>query len=395
MNFGETHQSKNCLKLRDMISYKYKLYRTKKTKHLDKMFREACFVWNHALALQKRYYKLYHKYIERYTMYKHFSKRYKPTLLHSHTIREILDRLDIAYKRFFKHDAKRPPKFKKASEFCSFVFKQGGYSINENEFVINKIKKSFKFSLSRPYDGNVKRVLVKRNKLGEYFIVLCLDKEARPYGKSHDGASVGIDFGLKKYMTLSDGREIDNPQFLKADLQELRRRSRNLSKCKKGSNNRKRKKLELERLYRTIVNKRSNFQWKLAHELCKRYDLICLEDLNLDGMKRNWGRKMSDLAHGDFVLKLEYVAKKYGVQVHKIDRFFPSSRLCTCGYKNDKLSLSDRIWTRPSCGAVHPRDLFAAENILRQGIAELGSGSKSPKHSQGRSHVSHPTIPCK
>lgn len=261
--------------------------------------------------------------------------------------------------------------------------------------MINKIKKSFKFSLSRPYDGKVKRVSVKRNKLGEYFIVLCLDKQAESYGKSHDGASVGIDFGLKKYMTLSDGREIDNPQFLKTDLLELRRRSRNLSKCKKGSNNRKRKKLELERLYRDIVNKRSDFQWKMAHELCKRYDLICLEDLNLEGMKRNWGRKMSDLAHGDFVVKLEHVAKKYGVQVHKIDRFFPSSRLCTCGYKNDKLSLSDRVWTCPICGAVHPRDLFAAENILRQGIAELGSGSKSPKHSQGRSHVNNPTIPCK
>lgn len=292
-----------------MISYKYKLYRTKKTKHLDKMLREACYVWNHALALQKRYYKLYHKYIPRFTMYKHFSKCYKPTLLNCQTVREVLDRLDISYKRFFKHDAKRPPKFKKAIEFGSFAFQQNGYSLSGNEFVINKIKKSFKFSLSRPYDGKVKRVSVKRNKLGEYFIVLCLDKQAESYGKSHDGASVGIDFGLKKYMTLSDGREIDNPQFLKTDLLELRRRSRNLSKCKKGSNNRKRKKLELERLYQNIVNKRSDFQWKMAHELCKRYDLICLEDLNLEGMKRNWGRKMSDLAHGDFVVKLEHVAK--------------------------------------------------------------------------------------
>ena len=378
-----------------MISYKYKLYRTKKTKHLDKMLREACYVWNHALALQKRYYKLYRKYIPKFTMFKHFSKRYKPALLNSHTVREILDRLDVTYKRFFKHDAKRPPKFKKMVEFSSFVFMDNGYSFSGNVLTINKIKKSFKFSLSRPYVGKVKRVTVKRNKLGEYFIVLCLDKQAEPYGKSRNGASVGIDFGLKKYMTLSDGREIDNPQFLKADLQELRRRSRNLSKCKKGSNNRKRKKMELERLYRNIVNKRSDFQWKLAHELCKRYDLICLEDLNLEGMTKRWGRKMSDLAHGDFVVKLEHVAKKYGVKVHKIDRFFPSSRLCTCGYKNDRLSLGDRIWTCPSCGAVHPRDLFAAENILRQGIAELVSGSKPSEQSQGCSHVSHPTIPCK
>lgn len=378
-----------------MITYKYKLYRTKKTKYLDKMLREACFVWNHALALQKRHYRLYHKYIKLKDMQKHQAKRIKRNLLCAQTVQEILERLDIAYKRFFKHDAKRPPKFKKAIDFSSIVYKQNGYSLKDNSLTISSIKKSFKFSLSRPYDGKVKRVSVKRNKLGEYFIILCLDKQAEPYGKSHNGASVGIDFGLKKFLTLSDGREIDNPQFLKADLQELRRRSRNLSKCKKGSNNRKRKKLELERLYRNIVNKRSDFQWKLAHELCKRYNLICLEDLNLEGMRKRWGRKMSDLAHGDFVVKLEHVAKKYGVRVHKIDRFFPSSRLCTCGYKNEKLSLSDRIWTCPSCGAVHPRDLFAAENILRQGIAELGSSSKPSEHLQGRSHVSHPTIPCK
>ena len=377
-----------------MITYKYKLYRTKKTKHIDMMLREACFVWNHAIALQKRHYSLYHKYISYFDMRKHFSKRVKRNLLTCHTMQEILDRLDKAFIRFFEHKAKRPPKFKKVSDFSSFVFTDAGYSLHGNELVINKIKKSFKFSQSRLYDGKVKRVSVKRNKLGEYFICLCIDKQADAYGKTHDGASVGIDFGLKKYLTLSDGLEIDNPQFLKGDLQELRRRSRNLSKCKKGSNNRKRKKLELERLYRDIVNKRSDFQWKLAHDLCKRYDLICLEDLNLNGMGKRWGRKMSDLAHGDFVLKLEQVAKKYGVTIHKIDRFFPSSRLCTCGYKNDRLSLRDRFWTCPKCGAFHKRDLFAAENILRQGIVELGSGSKSPKRMQGRSHVSHPTISC-
>ena len=101
---------------------------------------------------------------------------------------------------------------------------------------------------------------------------------------------------------------------------------------------------------------------------------------------------MSDLAHGDFVSKLEYVALKYGCIVHKIDRFYPSSRLCTCGYKNDALSLIDRVWTCPECGAVHPRDLFAAQNILRQGIAELGSGSKTPKLSPRRSHAINPRI---
>lgn len=375
-----------------MIPQKYKLYRTDKTKHLDKMLREGAFVWNHTLALQKRYYKLYHKYASVVDMQKHFAKRFKFTRIHSQTVQEIIQRLDIAYKRFFKHISKRPPKFKRASDFCSIVFKQGGYSLNGNVLTVNKIKKRYKFSLSRIYEGKVKRLTIKRNHIGEYFIVMCIDREIEKYEKTHDGASVGIDFGLKKYMTLSDGTEIDNPQFLKSDLGELRRKSRNLSKCAKGSNNSKRKRFELDRLYNDVSNKRCDFQWKLAHELCRQYDNIFIEELNLTGMSRCWGRKMSDIAHGEFVLKLEYVASKYGCTVHKIDRFHPSSRLCMCGYKNDTLTLKDRVWTCPECGAVHQRDLLAANNILRQGIAELGSGSKSSKHQRRRSHVSHPRI---
>ena len=375
-----------------MISYKYKLYRTDKTKHLDRLLREGAFVWNRALAIQKRYYRLYHKYVSVVNMQKHFSKRYKFALLHSQSAQEIIQRLDIAYKRFFDHIAKRPPKFRKAIDFCSVVFKQGGYALNGNELVINKLKKKYKFSLSREYSGKIKRLTIKRNHLGEYFVIMCIDRETEKCGKSHNGASVGIDFGLKVYMTMSDGAEIENPQFLKSNLIELRRRSRNLSKCVKGSNNRKKKRLELDRLFNDISNKRSDFQWKLAHQLCRKYDNIFLEDLSLTGMTRRWGRKMGDLAHGDFVLKLEYIASKYGCTVHKIDRYFPSSRLCTCGYKNDKLTLKDREWTCPVCGQTHQRDLFAAQNILRQGIAELGSGSKSPRQSPRRSRVSHPRI---
>lgn len=375
-----------------MISYKYKLYRTSKTKHLDSLLHEGAFVWNRALSIQKRYYRLYHKYVSVVNMQKHFSKRYKFALLHSQSVQEVIQRLDIAYKRFFDHVAKRPPKFRKAVDFCSVVFKQGGYALNDNELVINKLKKKYKFSLSREYNGKIKRLTIKRNHLGEYFVVMCLDRKVDKYGKSHDGASVGIDFGLKMYMTMSNGTEIENPQFLKSDLSELRRRSRNLSKCVKGSNSRKKKRFELDRLFNDISNKKRDFQWKLAHQLCRKYDNIFLEDISLTGMTKRWGRKMSDLAHGDFVLKLEYVASKYGCTVHKIDRYFPSSRLCTCGYKNDKLTLIDREWTCPACGQTHQRDLFAAQNILRQGIAELGSGSKSPRQSPRRSHVSHPRI---
>lgn len=376
-----------------MIAYKYKLYRTDRTKHLNRMLREACFVWNHALALQKRYYRLYHKYIGIGKMKAHFAKRIHRNLLHSQTTQEILERLDTAYQRFFIRLAKRPPKFRKAKDFSSILFKQGGYSLNGNVLTINRIKKRFKFSLSRPYAGKVKTLTVKRNHIGEFFIVMVLDQSPRPIGKSHNGASVGIDFGLKKYMTMSDGTTVDNPQFLKSGLQQLQRKSRNLSKCVLGSHNRERKRLELDRHYEKVVNQRSDWQWKLAHRLCQQYDRIFIEDLQLTSMSARWGRKMADLAHGEFVLKLQYVATKYGVTVHKINRYYPSSKRCTCGYVNHGLQLHERTWVCPECGTVHKRDLLAANNILRQGIAELESVSKS-KNAVGASSRSrlHPRI---
>ena len=86
---------------------------------------------------------------------------------------------------------------------------------------------------------------------------------------------------------------------------------------------------------------------------------------------------MNDLAHGEFIDKLRYVATKYGCTVHKIDRYFPSSKLCSCGYKNELLALSDRKWVCLQCGQIHKRDLLAAQNILREGIHELESESKT------------------
>ena len=360
-----------------MIAYKYKLYRTDRTKHLDRMLREACFVWNHALVMQKRYYRLYHKYIGIGKMKAHFAKRIHRNLLHSQTTQEILERLDTAYQRFFSRLAKRPPKFRKAKDFSSILFKQGGYSLNGNVLTINSIKKRFKFSLSRPYAGKVKTLTVKRNHIGEFFIVMVLDQSPQSIGKSHNGASVGIDFGLKKYMTMSDGTTVDNPQFLKSGLRQLQRKSRNLSKCVPGSHNRERKRLDLDRHHEKMVNQRNAFQWQLAHQLCQQYDRIFIEDLQLTGMSALWGRKMADLSHGEFVLKLQYVATKYGVTVHKIDRYYPSSKRCTCGYVNHGLQLHERTWVCPECGTVHKRDLLAANNILRQGIAELKSACKT------------------
>lgn len=371
-----------------MISYKYNIYRSEKTKYLDKMLRECCFVWNHALALQRRYYKLFGKYISIGKMKKHFAKRIKRNLLHSQTVQEILERLDESYSRFFKKRSKRPPKFKRFDRFNSFVFKQGGFMLNGNIFTINKGKKRFKFSYSRHYEGNIKQIRIIRETCHRFSLIIVTDHNpVNSYRKTHDGASVGLDFGLKTYLTKSDGSEIDSPLFFKRYQDKIKKCGKRVSNAKKGSNNRSRRLFELQQVHRKINNLKSDFQWKLAHELCKRYDYIFIEDLNIEAMRRIWGKKISDLCHSSFIDKLMYVSLKYGVIVHKIDKWYPSSKTCECGYINKLLSLKDRKWICPECESINDRDVLAARNILRKGISELESKSNSSDSNIGVSCV--------
>lgn len=361
-----------------MITYEYNIYRSKNTEYINSMLKECCFVWNRSLAIQRRYYKMFGKYVSYNRMSSHFTKRYKNVLIHSQTRQEILQRLDSSYQRFFKRLSKRPPKFKREECFSSFVFKQGGFTLNGNVFTINKIKKRFKFSYSRPYVGKIKQVRVKRCNSNRYSIYIITDHSAvNSYGKTHNGASVGIDFGLKSYMTLSDGTTFESPRFFKQYESKVRLANKRLSKSKKGSNNHKRRRFELNQVYRRIKNKRNDYQWKLAHKLCKSYDYIFIETLDIAAMKRLWGKKISDLSHSAFIEKLVFTASKYNVIVHKIDKWYPSSKTCKCGYVNKTLSLKDRKWICPKCGSINERDLSASKNILRRGIYELESKRKT------------------
>ena len=155
-----------------MLTYRYKLYSSKRNRKIDAMLREACFVWNHALALQKRYYRLFNGYIGLNTMQKHFAKRISRCRLHSQTVQEILERLDASYQRFFLHLSPRPPKFKRAEQFRSIVYKQGGFKLNSNVLVLNSIKQHFQFSYSRPWEGQVKQIRIRRSPLGEYYLYM-------------------------------------------------------------------------------------------------------------------------------------------------------------------------------------------------------------------------------
>ena len=364
-----------------MITYKFKLYQNKKNKNLHKQINISAMIYNHCIALHKRYYRLYGKSLNYYQLKKHVTKIKKMNKyaywneLNSQAIQNIVERIDKAYKLFYrnlKHGIKTaPPSFKKVKKYKSYTLTQTGYKFLED----NKIqicKQVYKYSKSREIDGVVKTVTIKRDTLGDIYIIVVCNKET-VQTIPRTGKIVGYDFGLKTFLNASDGNDIESPEFFKQNQHKIKKLNRNLSKKKKGSNNYKRAKHELALTHIKIANQRRDFHFKLASQLSREYAVICLEDLNIKAMQRLWGKKISDLSHGSFVNILKYECEKNGSRVVEIDRFYPSSKTCSvCGTINENLTLSDREWTCTCCGIKHDRDFNASVNIERVGASTLG-----------------------
>jgi putative transposase len=161
-------------------------------------------------------------------------------------------------------------------------------------------------------------------------------------------------------------------------MNRIAKLNRALSRKKRGSGNRKRAKYHLAREPKRLADKRRDWFFKLAHRLTDQYDVLAFEDLNLKGMVKMWGRKVSDLAYAEFLNILQYLAGLKGCVIHFVDRFYPSSKTCHhCGHIKADLALSDRFWRCP-CGRSNDRDANASMNIRPEGIRALGLAAVSP-----------------
>jgi putative transposase len=365
-------------------TFKYRLYHNRRNKRLHQRIDIAGIIWNHTVALQRRYYRLTDKYISRYRMQKHLARlRMKcPRFAHwkllgSQTVQELAERHDKAYQRFFAYKRGEGPRhgrprFKKVKKYSSFTLKQAGWKYEGgNRITIHGT--TYKFSLSRPIEGDIKTVTIKRDNLGQLWVCFSVVMDVPEPVRASTGNIGGFDFGLKAFLTDHEGNEYHGPQFLKAELKEIARLNRELSRKQNGSNNRRKARWRLAKAHQRIANKRRDAHWKLAHELDTAFDVICLETLNVDGMKRMWGRKVSDLGFAEFVSILEQVAAKTGTTVVQIDRWEPTSQTCAaCGARRD-MPLSVRQFTC-ECGWSCSRDQNAALNILAAGASAAGRG---------------------
>jgi putative transposase len=372
-----------------MKTLKFKLYQHKRNRFLKRSINAAGVIYNHCIALHQRYYKMWGKHLNCSQLQAHIAKlrKRKPfwQLVGSQAVQDICQRIEKAYQLFFKQNKKgvRPPGFKKVRRYKSFTLKQSGYKfLGGNRVRIGN--QVYQYWNSREIKGTVKTLTIKRSPLGELFMmVVVVDKVDEPVIKFETSRIAGFDFGLKTFLTISYGTQIDSPQFLKQSLKNIKQASRQHSKKVKGSskgaatrtNNRSKARKNLVRKYEHVSNHRTDWFWKLAHNLTDKFDILCFETLSLKGMQRLWGRKISDLAFGEFLQILEWVAQKKGKLLVFIDRWYPSSKTCfSCGHVLENLDLSVREWRCPSCQSVNGRDENAAKNICAVGAstAKLG-----------------------
>jgi len=369
-------------------TYCFKLYNSKHNKHLHRLINLSAQIYNHCIALHKRYYKLYKTHLNKSKLQEHITKlkkleKYKHwNNLGSQAIQEITDRIENAYTLFFRNLKRKvrcaPPSFKKRIKYKSFTLKQAGYKLLDDNCVLIG-KRKYKFFKSREIDGKIKTVTIKRDTIGDIYIYFVCEIDTVQQVRARTGKSVGFDFGLTTYLKASDGNDIESPLFFKESQAIIKKLNRALSRKQKGSNNRRKAKRALTKHHIKIANQRKDFQFKLINQLCENYDLICLEDLNIKAMQMLWGKKISDLSHSSFVNLLKQQALKYDVIISEIPRFYPSSKTCSsCGVVVDELPLKVRSWTCTTCDAVHDRDFNAAVNILRVGIATLGGVPVNP-----------------
>jgi putative transposase len=293
----------------------------------------------------------------------------------SQSVQAITDRLYLAWEAFFAGDIKKPPTFRKRRKYRSFTLKQAGYKILGHG-KINILRRNYRFNQSRAITGAIKTVTIRRDPLDDIYVTFSCDQVPQPDQAPKTGLSAGADFGLKDFLTLSTGERITAPQPLKAQLRRLRKAQRVLSRKQKGSKTRNRARLEIACVHRKVANVRNNWQWKYARELVERFDVLVFETLNLKGMQQLWGRKVSDLGFTDFLRKAEWLARKLGRDLIKIDRWEPSTKACRVCGRQREMPLNMRMFVCEGCGHVEHRDENASHNILEAG-RRLRSGASS------------------
>ena len=365
-------------------SFKFRIYPNKEQEILLAKHFGACrFVFNHYLNKRKDTYLEDKKSLNYYDNANDLTQLKKDDNyiwlkeINSQSLQSSLRNLDTAYGKFFRKQTKFP-RFKSKYDRQSFKIPQF-VKLENNELIIPKFKDGVKINLHREIEGKINFGTISKSTTGKYYVSLTCEVQYQPYEKTN--SKVGIDTGIKDLAILSDGTTYENIRSLKTKLKKLKFNQRQLSKKDKGSSSRNKQRKNLAKIHEKITNVRKDYLHKVSTEIVKNHDIISVEDLAVKNIMKNHklSQAMSDVSLGTFYSMLEYKSGWNDKTIIKIDRFFPSSKMCSnCGWINQDLTLNIREWICPSCGEKHDRDFNASKNILKQGLKILsGSGIDS------------------
>lgn len=376
---------------------KIRLYPNKEQElKLNKVLGCYRFVYNQTLARKQQEYTNNKKSLGLTDLSKYFHNellkdeqyswlKEENTKIMKQSIRQMLS----AYDKFFKqHNGF--PKFKRKKDKQSALFPLEAIS-KKNTFESRKITltqplKDIHFRCSdlyfnrlRQYHDGIRSATLSKTKSGNFFLSILIElpnEEVVKFKLTNN--HVGIDLGVKDFVITSDGEVFENKHFYKSQEQKIAKLQRQMSKKQKGSNNRNKAKIKLAKAFEKLNYQKENYIHNVVNELLRYYDIIFMEDLNVSGMLKNHKLAKAIQEVGFYRFKSILVDKAFnnGKQVVFVDRFYPSSKICSvCGYKKHNLKLSDRVWICPHCGDQHDRDINAAMNILLEGERIIGARS--------------------
>jgi putative transposase len=296
-------------------------------------------------------------------------------------LQQSLRNLDTAFRNFFEKRADYPT-FKRAKGVQSARYANNAFTLKSDRLTLAKQSESLEINWSRPLpkDAAIQSLTVTKDTADRYFVSIHLETNVKPLKKVK--ATVGIDVGLSTLATLSNGERLPNPKFLQSKERRLKICQRRLSRKVKGSNNRSKARLDLVKIHAKVADTRKDYLHKFTTKVIRENQAIFVEGLSVVNMLKNHclAKAIANAAWGEMFRQLEYKAEWYGKTYHELDRFFPSSKLCsTCGHLLINLPLSVREWDCPNCSTHHDRDDNAAINIKKAGEYLLSTRSDAGK----------------
>ncbi|GAA3096658.1 MULTISPECIES: RNA-guided endonuclease TnpB family protein [Nonomuraea] len=360
-------------------AYKYRFHPTpEQALELARTFGCVRLVYNKALEERTRAYRLEGRrvsYVEssaRLTEWKRSGECGFLSEVSSVPLQQALRHLQAAFANFFAKRVKYPTFKSRKRSRASAEYTRSAFRWRDGELTLAKMDTPLAIVWSRPLPEGARpsTVTVSRDSAGRWFVSLLVEEKISPLPPT--GRSVGVDAGITALLTFSTGEKIVNPKHERADRRRLAKAQRALARKEKGSNNRAKARVTVARVYARIADRRRDHLHKVTTRLVRENQVIAVEDLTVRTMVKNrsLARAICDASWREMRGMLEYKAAWYGRTVVAVDRWFPSSKLCSaCGALREKMQLNVREWSC-ACGAVHDRDVNAARNVLAAGLAE-------------------------